>query len=192
MTEVPPPFPQDPGGYPPPPPAAGAPALPGSNFEIWIKRVGAWIIDLIPYAVLVGIGQLIAGATMTSDTECVGEVYGDPMSGGGMTFSSCSAGYSGLGIAALVVFWLLGVGWLVWNWGLKQGTTGSSIGKGVLGIQVLGEATGQPIGFGMSVVRSLAHVLDAIICYIGFLLPLFTPKRQTIADMLVKTVVVPK
>ncbi|SIJ87295.1 proline-rich antigen [Mycobacteroides abscessus subsp. abscessus] len=80
----------------------------------------------------------------------------------------------------------------MWNWGLKQGTTGSSIGKGLLGIRVLGEATGQPIGFGMSVVRQIAHFLDAVICYIGFLLPLFTAKRQTIADMLVKTVVVPK
>ncbi|MBN7462091.1 RDD family protein, partial [Mycobacteroides abscessus subsp. abscessus] len=44
MTEVPPPPPQGPGGYPPPPPAAGAPALPGGNFEIWIRRVGAYII----------------------------------------------------------------------------------------------------------------------------------------------------
>ncbi|MGH3722699.1 MAG: RDD family protein [Mycobacterium sp.] len=190
MTEVPPPPPHDPGAYPQPP--AGPPALPGSSFDVWIRRVGAMIIDLIPYAILVGIGQLIAGATMSAPTECVGETYGDPLNGGGMTYATCSAGYSGVGYAALFVFWLLGIGWLVWTWGLKQGTTGSSIGKGLLGIKVVGELTGQPIGFGMSVVRSIAHALDYIICLIGFLLPLFTAKRQTIADMLLKTVVVPK
>jgi hypothetical protein len=56
---------------------------------------------------------------------------------------------------------------------------------------VVSEATGQPIGFGMSVVRQLAHVLDGIICYLGFLLPLIDAKRQTIADKVIKTVCVP-
>lgn len=190
MTEVPPPLPQDPGGYPPPPPAAGAPGLPGGNFEIWLRRVGAYIIDVIPVALLSGIGGGIAGGTATT-ADCIGESYGDPMTGG-MSYISCQPEYTGVGWAAYILFTLAAIAFAVWNWGLKQGTTGSSIGKGLLGIRVLGEATGQPIGFGMSVVRQIAHFLDAVICYIGFLLPLFTAKRQTIADMLVKTVVVPK
>ena len=43
----------------------------------------------------------------------------------------------------------------------------------------------------MSVLRSLAHCVDAIICYIGFLLPLWDPKRQTLADKIMTTVCLP-
>lgn len=186
MTEVPPPS-QYPGGYPPP---GGPVQLPGSNFEVWIKRVGAFIIDWIPAAVLVWIGQAIAAGTATVG-ECGGVTYGDPLSGGGVSYAQCGPEYTGVGWTALLLFYAAGIAFAVWNWGFKQGTTGSSIGKGVLGLSVLGEATGQPIGFGPSVLRQIAHFLDAIILYIGFLLPLFTPKRQTIADMLLKTVVVP-
>jgi uncharacterized RDD family membrane protein YckC len=42
----------------------------------------------------------------------------------------------------------------------------------------------------MGVVRTIAHIVDSIICYIGWLFPLWDPKRQTLADKIVKTVVV--
>lgn len=192
MTEVPPPPPPGayppPGGYPPPPPP-GIGQLPGGNFETWIKRVGAFLIDDILAGIIYGIGYGIAMATATS-SGCEGVSYSD--SYGGSASYTCSAQPSGLGLTALFLFGLASFAFGLWNWGYKQGTTGSTIGKNLLGIKVVGELTGQPIGFGMSVVRQIAHVIDAIICYIGFLLPLFTAKRQTIADMLVKTVVIPK
>jgi hypothetical protein len=40
-------------------------------------------------------------------------------------------------------------------------------------------------------VRQLAHIVDAIICYIGFLFPLWDNKRQTLADKIMTTVCVP-
>ena len=49
---------------------------------------------------------------------------------------------------------------------------------------------GQPIGFGMAFVRRICHFVDGIICYIGFLWPLWDEKKQTIADKIVSTVVV--
>ena len=42
---------------------------------------------------------------------------------------------------------------MVWNYGYRQGTTGSSIGKSIMKFKVVSEITGQPLGFGMSVVR---------------------------------------
>ena len=36
-----------------------------------------------------------------------------------------------------------------------------------------------------------AHGVDAIICYVGFLFPLWDAKRQTIADKIMSTVCVP-
>ncbi len=67
----------------------------------------------------------------------------------------------------------------------------SSIGKSMLRFKVVGEGTGAPIGFGMSVVRQLAHVIDSAICGIGYLFPLWDAKRQTIADKLIHTVCLP-
>ena len=39
--------------------------------------------------------------------------------------------------------------------------------------KVVSENTGQPIGFGLSIVRQIAHIVDTIICYIGYLFPLW-------------------
>ena len=71
-----------------------------------------------------------------------------------------------------------------------EGTTGQSPGKKLTNIRVISEQTGQPIGFGMAFVRKLAHILDAIPCYVGFLWPLFDAKKQTFADKVMNTVVV--
>ena len=86
---------------------------------------------------------------------------------------------------------IIGLGYLLWNYGYRQGTTGSSIGKSIMKFKVVSEKTGQPIGFGLSIVRQLAHVVDAIICYIGYLFPLWDAKRQTLADKIMTTVCLP-
>ncbi|MFC9549774.1 RDD family protein [Rhodococcus sp. NPDC056960] len=196
MTEQPP---VTPGGYPPPPPrrssqppswsGAGYP-LPGRSVGVlgaeaytsWSRRVGAFIVDQLLYVILaVGLGA-VGGVivSMADGTSCTT----------GRTTDAASCGSSVLeGIASSIVTVVVLTYWL-WNWGYRQGRTGSSIGKSVLKFKVVSERTGRPIGFGMSIVRQFAHFLDAIF-YIGFLLPLFTAKRQTIADMLVKTVCLP-
>jgi uncharacterized RDD family membrane protein YckC len=71
-----------------------------------------------------------------------------------------------------------------------NGSTGQSVGKKIMGTKVVGEATGQPIGGGLGIVRYLAHIVDAIICFIGFLFPLWDAKKQTLADKIMKTVVI--
>jgi hypothetical protein len=42
----------------------------------------------------------------------------------------------------------------------------------------------------MSFVRYIAHVLDSIPCYLGYLWPLWDAKRQTFADKVIGTVVI--
>ena len=91
----------------------------------------------------------------------------------------------------MVIASLIVLAYVVWNYGYRQGTTGSSIGKSIMKFKVVSEKTGQPIGFGMSIVRQIAHIVDAIICYIGFLFPLWDPKRQTLADKIMTTVCLP-
>jgi uncharacterized RDD family membrane protein YckC len=47
-----------------------------------------------------------------------------------------------LGLAAIVAFV-----YSVWNWGYREGATGSTIGKSVLKFKVVSAESGQPIGF---------------------------------------------
>jgi uncharacterized RDD family membrane protein YckC len=51
-------------------------------------------------------------------------------------------------------------------------------------------ADGSYIGGGMAFVRELAHVLDGLPCYLGYLWPLWDDKRQTFSDKVCGTVVV--
>jgi uncharacterized RDD family membrane protein YckC len=83
---------------------------------------------------------------------------------------------------AVTTVYLLYMGYLV---GLK----GRSPGMAIMGLRCVGEETGQVIGGGQGVVRTIAHIIDSLICYIGWLFPLWDAKKQTIADKLIKTVV---
>jgi uncharacterized RDD family membrane protein YckC len=96
--------------------------------------------------------------------------------------------------AALIltlVLWVMAVAYWIWNLGYRQGRTGSSIGKSVMKCKVVSEKTWQPIGFGLSVVRQIAHYVDQQVCFVGYLWPIWDDKRQTFADKIMATVCVP-
>jgi uncharacterized RDD family membrane protein YckC len=169
-------------GYPPPP-QASVQALPRESYTPWFTRVLAWIIDFIPVAILEAIGY---GVLLGSrETACITDTSEYDLG------EFCSTGASTLGQVSFIVTWLLSIAYLIWNYGYRQGTTGSSIGKSIMKFKVVSEKTWQPIGFGMSIVRQLAHVVDSIICNIGYLFPLWDRKRQTLADKIMTTVCVP-
>lgn len=88
------------------------------------------------------------------------------------------------------VFVLLGLAVWGYNRWFQAGKTGQSWGKKALGLRLVGEQTGAPIGAGLAFARDLAHFIDSIICYIGYLFPLWDAKKQTISDKLVKTLVI--
>jgi uncharacterized RDD family membrane protein YckC len=73
---------------------------------------------------------------------------------------------------------------------VQVGQTGQSPGMRVVGLRCIGSQTGQPIGGGLGVVRAIAHFIDSIICYVGWLFPLWDSQRQTLADKVMNTVVV--
>jgi uncharacterized RDD family membrane protein YckC len=88
------------------------------------------------------------------------------------------------------LFLLASLAWTIYNRWITMGRTGQSLGKRTLNQKLISEASGQPIGAGMAFVRDLAHIVDSIICYIGWLFPLWDAKRQTLADKIMSTVVV--
>jgi uncharacterized RDD family membrane protein YckC len=89
-----------------------------------------------------------------------------------------------------IVFYLIGIGLAIWNTIIRQGSTGQSIGKQVLGLKLVDAVTGQPLGAGKTFLRQLTHILDSAACYIGYLWPLWDEKRQTFADKINNTYVI--
>ncbi|WP_236977686.1 RDD family protein [Mycobacterium kiyosense] len=177
------------GGYPPPPPAAGAVAppppgpaireLPSESYTPWATRAVAFLIDYAPVLIVYAVAFAIS--KVTEEEKC-----GYP----GVA-ATCWRQESMIGVLANWLAYLAIAAYVIWNYGYKQGTTGSSIGKSIMKFKVVSEVSGQPLGFGMSLVRQIAHLVDAIICYIGFLFPLWDKKRQTLADKIMTTVCLP-
>lgn len=154
------------------PPFTAGYAAPRPDLADWGWRVLAMCIDsallLVPYTIA------FAYAMVTAEPPT--EPFDDP--------SPTAAG----GLALVLGFaWFVGV-W-VWNRIVRQGRTGRSLGKSAVGIRLVHEHTGQPVGAGAAFLRELAHNLDGF-AYIGYLWPLWDERRQTFADKLCRTVVV--
>ena len=184
MTEQPPP-----GSYPPPADAGATldGGLPKAAYTPWITRVLAWILDYIPVFIINGIGF---GALLgTRETLCLSEISEYDLG------EVCATGASTLGQVLVTVCGLLALAFYLWNYGYRQGTTGASIGKAIMKFRIVGEATGRPIGFGMSVARQLIYLVANVVCFfpwlVAVLFPLWDPKAQTLVDKLVKTVALP-
>ncbi|MGW6981738.1 RDD family protein [Streptomyces sp. NPDC054932] len=152
------------GAYPPP----GMPGMPGTGMPPlahWGLRFGAYLLDVLiiagPMYALIGIGAAVA---TDESTEAIA------------------------GVLSLVGFlYAIGMGFFQLH---KEGSTGQTIGKKIVGISLHREADGATLGFGMAFVRKLAHFLDSAACYVGWLWPLWDEKKQTFADKVCSTVVV--
>jgi uncharacterized RDD family membrane protein YckC len=171
-------LPPPPGYYPYPPADYSYPApLPQQAYTPWLTRAAAYLIDSVPIALLVFAGQMSVLGTATTG-DCADTRYS----------GTCTAQPSGVGVTLMVLFSFAALAFWIWNYGYRQGGTGSSVGKSIMKFVVVDESTGRPIGFGMSMVRQCAHFLDSVVCNLGYLFPLWDAKRQTIADKVMSTV----
>jgi uncharacterized RDD family membrane protein YckC len=150
------------------------------RYAPWWRRAAATVIDVLPLLVLT-----VAGAALiwfTRDRVC--DTDTSAFDGG----AQCGDGYSTLGYVSLVGTWLLMVGYLVWNFGYRQGRTGASLGKTAARYRVVGQTSGAPIGFARSLLRQAVHLADLSV--VGYLWPLWDAKHQTFADKVMETVCV--
>ncbi|MER5375749.1 RDD family protein [Streptomyces sp. NPDC002553] len=123
------------------------------------------------------------GATLLDGLIIMGPMYLLIGIGSAMGSDSAAAGILSL-VGAL---YALGMGiYQIY----QEGTTGQTIGKKAVGTRLLREADGNTVGFGMAFVRRLAHILDGLPCYLGYLWPLWDAKKQTFADKVCSTLVV--
>ena len=149
----------------------------------------AWIIDYLPAYLILGIGWgVLLG---TEETACVTDSSEYNLG------EFCATGASTAGQVALVIAGVAALGFVVWNLGYRQGMTGSSVGKSIMKFKVVSEKTGQPIGFGLSLVRELLYLAAAYLCfgivwlYRLVLFPLWDAKRQSLADKIMTTICLP-
>ena len=70
-----------------------------------------------------------------------------------------------------------------------EGGASATIGKMMMQVRVETE-DGAPVGFARSVGRNLGKVVSVVILGLGFLMPLWTARRQALHDMMAKCVVV--
>ncbi|MDF9877821.1 RDD family protein [Cellulosimicrobium cellulans] len=148
------------------------PALPGlgpeptrEEYASWSRRVVASLLDT---AIVATVLFLAVGPAY--------EVAWLPGISFGVTASTVVPGGT---------WWALGTAAALFA---LQGWTGATPGKRTVGIVVVHDATGRPAGLIRTVLRHVAHLLDAIL-YIGFLRPLWHAQRRTFADSVCSTVV---
>ncbi|MFF9111867.1 MULTISPECIES: RDD family protein [unclassified Streptomyces] len=144
------------------PAAPGVPGLGMPQLAHWGRRVGAYLLDVV---ITVSPMYVLGLVDFTT---------GDNPDEPGVLFVCGVVLALGMGLFQIY----------------KEGTTGQSFGKKVLGISVQREADGRHLGFGMALVRKIAHGLDSLACQLGWLWPLWDEKNQTFADKVCGTVVV--
>ena len=138
----------------------------GPALASWGARVGANVLDQLVTSIPGTVGLLVFLA---------GFGYSDSAPGNGVETPS------GGELLLTLVGCLLSLALWIWNRGLKQGRTGRSIGKQVLGLRLVREADGGPTGVGTALLRDVAHIVDGAPMDIGYLWPLWDPKKQTFA-----------
>jgi len=88
--------------------------------------------------------------------------------------------------AALQVGFFL---WFFYSAALESSRDQATIGKRALGLIVCG-ADGRRLTFARAAIRTLAKLASIAICGMGFVMPLLTPKKQALHDLLTDAVVV--
>lgn len=137
------------------------------------------LIGLIP--VIVGVGLLIAGFPETTVDE-----YGYSQTVDGTS----NPGLLTTGGLLIALGFLLMIGIQIWNRIFKMGRTGQSVGKKAMGIKLINEQTGQPIGALQSFVRELLGGLINQVFYLSYLWMLWDDNKQTLHDKVVHSTVI--
>jgi len=147
-----------------PPVAARQMRWSGAILAPWAKRAGAALIDTALPSVV-----LLASAALAVVAQALQ--------------------YHDLLPAFLVLGVVLALGLMVRNL-VTQGHTGQSLGKRRVGLCLVQQHDGYPVGPLISLVRQGLHLADTVPLLLGWLWPLWDEKRQTFADKIVSTVVV--
>jgi uncharacterized RDD family membrane protein YckC len=141
------------------------------KYSSYGKRVGGFLIDLL----YVWVPPFIIGSV-----------------GFALLFSDMARPV-GIVLIVIALFW-----WpvtTIWNYIIRQGKSGQTFGKARVGIKLISEETGQPIGAGYAFLRwflaaLLGAITGSIFTIVDLIFPAFDEKKQRVLDKMLKTVVV--
>lgn len=139
-------------------PAAADPSLHAVTVASWPARAGAFAVD-----VLLGVAVVATMAVLAVTAPWRGWLW--------WVFTA---------VAALTLL-LMAVNRL-----LAPTITGWSLGRALFGVAVR-KPDGAPVGVSRLLIRDLAHLLDTVALFIGWLWPLWDRRKRTFADLLLRT-----
>src|ERR1700743_3397878 len=126
-----PPPPPPSGGYVPPPPGPVLRGLTKEDYTPWLSRVAAYLVDHLPLLLILGVGWLVL--ENSAESACLTDITPNAV------VQICTIGYSTLGMTVMWGAVLVELGYFVWNYGYRQGVTGSGIGKSLLKLNAVTE-----------------------------------------------------
>jgi len=157
----------------PPPPLMPPPYRPRVAELKWNHYVSWWI-------------RVVGGLIDYGLPTVIFFVFYVPFGNGAFGMGGTRGALIMLAVIAVLIAFQIG------NSAILQGRTGQSLGKQATKTRLVDEWTGRPLGAGTAFRRLLAHLLDSVACYLGWLLPLLDrPKHQTFADKITHSIVVP-
>ncbi|MFW5471298.1 RDD family protein [Knoellia sp. CPCC 206435] len=169
----------------------GGQAFPGSKAYVeqhfgpvsgFGRRAGALVIDTL--LSLIGIIPMVIGAVLLVMAAPDVDELGATVDGTG------DGGQAAIGGLLIALGILLTIGIQVWNRIFRMGRTGQSVGKKMLGLKLINEQTGQPIGAMQSFLRELLGGLINQVVYLSYLWMLWDDNKQTLADKIVHSTVI--
>ncbi|OEJ23018.1 hypothetical protein AR457_38105 [Streptomyces agglomeratus] len=171
--------PPAPDSYPPPHQTAASPDPPFQQpgapyarqhppYAEWPQRAGAFLLDSLinfgPMWLLMGIAIAIGEGSSGDSGEIPATIL------------------SWLGLIAMVATLVVQL--------IREGRTGQTVGKRVLGIRAVRDRDGLVPGIGLALGRRLCQFLNYAVFGLGWWWPLWDAKKQTFADKITSVVVV--
>ena len=178
--------PAQPAGVPPATPA-GAPVGPGGRpLAEWWKRLVASLID----GAIIGIPANIIGGIVFSSLFAASTPEFNPVTGQ-IESAGFIAGILASYGAFILMYWVATAAYYIYF----HGSTGQTLGKKLMKIQVVDQNTGESIGYANAFKRWVIPIPIAFLtCFIGGIIdglwPLFDPKRQAWHDKFANSLVV--
>jgi uncharacterized RDD family membrane protein YckC len=155
--------------------SATAPRSPGNAVAGFaVARLGDRLLAVILDTALLGAAFVVSGMWIAAHW-------------GGVTPS----GFEMTGTPALATLAIVVVVGLLYYW-LSEGILGATLGKAAVGVAVC-DAEGRRCGLGRSLIRNVLRIVDGLALYlVGFVVAVFSKKRQRLGDHMASTYVVEK
>ncbi|MGL5818558.1 MAG: RDD family protein [Phycicoccus sp.] len=164
---------------------SGSPAHHAGSVATSGQRVPAFFIDVLVN--LLGFVPIVAGSVVSRVLP--------PASSGSVTqgtdrINPVLAAANGAAMSTMLVGLLTVFAVPFWNRVIRQGRTGQSVGKQVVGLKLVDQRSVHTIGVGRALLRELVHIVVNQVFWLSFLWASWDPDRQTVGDKAARSTVV--